>query len=687
MIINQPDTRFRTLLEKLLEIKDRDLRIQTLDQARTAIDRGIHIGGAFSCMIPLVTLYYGGILNFDAVNPTAPGQDLFVLSKGHAVAALASVYADLGIIDAEVLKGSRSWKSILNGHPGPLLPGVHTATGPMGQGIAVAQGLALAGNLTRLFDVFTITGDGELQEGMAWEAIMHSGDKGLSNLCVIVDNNHGQLDDPTRLHLDMSGLAEQFRAFGWKSSAVDATRYGPVLDALTDFKNGPRDGRPTAIIARTEKGFGGMAAEMQKHKTVLKDDVIDTEITYQRQIRAARVAELGELLAVHPAALGTARSTGKGMNLELKPLSGDHISVSSVHVSPKVRRPVPRDKHIRTRSIQIEPLDPTKHYTSDQVIEIAMRGYGKDPRLVSVDADLSSTSGLQHSIAISDRRRALNVGVAEANMMAIGEAFAILGYNAWVSTFCPFFSWNVLRRIAVSHQERLEVIATDDGWLSEGHGLDLTFLATAPNFETRTNGATHMGNDDVMAFRSVAHLKIVDVSCPELLLSVVSWIMEGNRGLVYVRVMRGESPVLYPASFGFEYARAFAIHDVEDPRAIIISSGREVHEAIHAADLLAKDGIAVQVIDMPSLDTMTLSEVCTAGVPIVVPEQNNGYIASSLYEYLGSTGKASTASVVALNALAADGSAQFIHSGTYEELVDAFGLSAEKLAATIRTMV
>ena len=123
--------------------------------------------------------------------------------------------------------------------------------------------------------------------------------------------------------------------------------------------------------------------------------------------------------------------------------------------------------------------------------------------------------------------------------------------NTWVSTFCSFFNWQVLRRIAVGQQERLEAIASADGWLSEGHGLDLTFLATAANFETRTNGATHMGNDDITTFAAVAQLKIIDVSCPQQMLSLMKWIMEGNRGLLYVRVMRTGSAVLYGPEFAF----------------------------------------------------------------------------------------------------------------------------------------
>ena len=105
----------------------------------------------------------------------------------------------------------------------------------------------------------------------------------------------------------------------------------------------------------------------------------------------------------------------------------------------------------------------------------------------------------------------------------VPEAFAALGYQTWVSTFCPFFDWKVLRRTAVGHQERLEAMAAADGWLSEGHGLDLTMLATASNLETRTNGATHMANDDALVFDAIAHLKIIDVSCPRQMLSIMKW--------------------------------------------------------------------------------------------------------------------------------------------------------------------
>lgn len=125
-------------------------------------------------------------------------------------------------------------------------------------------------------------------------------------------------------------------------------------------------------------------------------------------------------------------------------------------------------------------------------------------------------------------------------MMNVGEALAALGYNTWVSIFCPFFDWRVMRRIAIGYQERREVIESG-GWLSDGHNLDLTFLATAPNFETRTNGSMHMGNDDSLVFSEIAQVRIVDISCPNQLMGFMKWVMEGNRGLVYARIMRAAS--------------------------------------------------------------------------------------------------------------------------------------------------
>ena len=141
--VNERDYLLKKGIIKLLMVKDSDIRIMTLEQCRDAVDKSVHAGGAFSCIIPLVSLYYGEIMDIDVENPTRIGQDMFILSKGHAIAALASVYADLGYFGG-YSEDSRSIDSILNGHPGPLLPEFTCQPARLGR-LSASTGLSIAG--------------------------------------------------------------------------------------------------------------------------------------------------------------------------------------------------------------------------------------------------------------------------------------------------------------------------------------------------------------------------------------------------------------------------------------------------------------------------------------------------------------------------------------------------------------
>lgn len=678
-----PEYLRRQALLKLLEIKDSDIRILTLEQCRDAADKGLHAGGAFSATIPLVALFYGGFLNLDIVDPTRPGQDTFVLSKGHAVAALASIYAELGYFDRSVLQGSRSYDSILNGHPGPVLPGIQIATGPMGQGMPVAQGFAIAGRANPHFDSYTMTGDGELQEGTIWEAVMFAGQKRLDNLCVLVDQNNGQLDIANRMVFPTPRLESVFESFDWQVFTVDATQYAGVVAALDAFRYGPRNGKPTAIICHSSKGYGACSDALNKHKVALGDDIIAQELLLQVRRREARVEDFADLFRTLDSAMQEELiGMAEGMHLDIAPGAASGFRARQIIGPVATRRAAPRQKAIQYDPGVLPRIDATREYAASEIVTAAMKIFARDPRVVSIDADLGTTSGLEAGVAYVDQLRALNTGVAEANMMNIGEAFAALGRNAWVSTFCPFFNWQVLRRIAVGHQERLESIADPHSWLSEGHGLDLTFLATGPDFETRTNGATHMGNDDITVFDGVAHLRIINVSCPRQLLSLMKWIMDGNRGMLYVRVMRAPSGVIYGDDFEFEFGRSWVVRGSLEDQVVIVSSGRGVHEAIAASKQCGVHGVSAAVIDMPSIDEVCLLRLCGSGKLIVFAEQNNGYLWQNAVRTAARHGT-HFARILAVNTLTRDGQAQYIHSGTYEQLLDAFSLSPAKLATQI----
>jgi transketolase C-terminal domain/subunit len=228
-----------------------------------------------------------------------------------------------------------------------------------------------------------------------------------------------------------------------------------------------------------------------------------------------------------------------------------------------------------------------------------------------------------------------------------------------------------------------------DGWLNEGHGLDLTMLATAANFETRTNGATHMGNDDCTIFDGMAHLKIIDVSCPQQMLSLMRWIMEGNRGLLYVRVMRTPSAVIYDSDYAFEFGKGQVLKRHTDEAAVIVSSGRGVHEALAAAELCAECGLHVGVVDMPSIDEDMLIELIESGKIVCLAEQNNGFILQNLLKtvFRHQRGAQNLKNVLAINTLDRERRPQFIHSGTYEELIEAFALTPAAIASAIKRRV
>lgn len=236
-----------------LRLRSQAIRARDL---RMVYEAGLgHIGGEFSAMDILVTLYFG-VLKVDARDPSAPDRDRFVLSKGHSAAALYAVLAETGFIDPDELATFLAPLSRLNGHPDRnKVPGVETNTGPLGHGFPVAVGMALAGRADGSSRrTFVLTGDGELQEGSMWEAAMAAGHFGLDNLVLIVDRNGLQQGDFTERTMRLEPLADKFRAFGWAVRDVDGHDHAALLETL---RGAPFEaGRPNCVIAHTHKGQG-----------------------------------------------------------------------------------------------------------------------------------------------------------------------------------------------------------------------------------------------------------------------------------------------------------------------------------------------------------------------------------------------------------------------------------------------
>lgn len=239
-----------------------NVRIDILKEVYNA--KSGHIGGAFSIADILTVLYFNE-MNIDAKSPDSPDRDRLVLSKGHASAALYAVLAEKGYIDKEELKTFRNIDSNLQGHPDMnKVPGVDMTTGSLGQGLSVANGMALSSKLdSRGYRVYCILGDGELQEGQVWEAAMTAEKYQLDNLCVIVDANELQLTDSTMnvKGINYNDIEQKFRAFGFQTVVIDGHNIESIIRALTIAEM--TKGKPTAIICKTIKGKGVSFMENQ----------------------------------------------------------------------------------------------------------------------------------------------------------------------------------------------------------------------------------------------------------------------------------------------------------------------------------------------------------------------------------------------------------------------------------------
>ena len=238
-----------------------------------------HPGGSLSSADILTYLYFKE-MKIDPENPRGENRDLFVLSKGHAAPGLYSVMAQRGFFPVEHLKTLRKPDSNLQGHPSMnLLAGVDMSTGSLGQGISAACGMALGLKLKDSENrVYSILGDGELQEGQVWEALMYAAAKKLDNLVAVVDNNNLQIDGTIEQVNSPYPIAEKFSAFGWNVIEIDGHCFDEIEKAYNSAKE--HKGAPTAIIAKTIKGkdISFMENEVGWHGTAPNKEQYETAI-------------------------------------------------------------------------------------------------------------------------------------------------------------------------------------------------------------------------------------------------------------------------------------------------------------------------------------------------------------------------------------------------------------------------
>ena len=243
-----------------LQKKAAQLRIDIIEELYKA--QSGHPGGSLSCIDELVALYYN-VMNVDPADPQMPDRDRFVLSKGHCCPALYAVLADKGFFPKEELMTLRQLGSHLQGHPDKnKTPGVDACTGSLGQGISTACGMALSGKISSdTYKVYTVLGDGEIEEGQVWEAAMFAAHYKLDNLVAVVDNNGLQIDGKISEVMSPYPIDEKFKAFGWHVICIDGHDFDQIEAAFNEAETVLN--QPTVIIQKSVKGKGVSFMENQ----------------------------------------------------------------------------------------------------------------------------------------------------------------------------------------------------------------------------------------------------------------------------------------------------------------------------------------------------------------------------------------------------------------------------------------
>ena len=500
-----------------------------------------HVTSSFSAT-ELATALFFHRLRFDLAHPEFPNNDRVVFSKGHASPLLYALFAAAGAIPPERLDTLRKLGSPLEGHPTPNFRYADAATGSLGQGLSIGLGMALsAKKLDQLpFVTWVLLGDGELAEGSVWEAAELASHYGLGNLVAICDINRLGQSGPTMYQHHTEIYRARFEAFGWKTHVVD----GHDLDQLCALYDGI-DGKgeqPIAIVASTikGKGFSLVADKEGWHGKALTPE--QAQQCY---------AELGK---AEPDPPGVIQAPEEKTPVRKRP---ELPAAFGYKVGDKV--------------------------ATRKAYGLALARLGKAmPEVVALDGDVkNSTFAEDFAKAVPDRY--FDMFIAEQNMVGTAVGLSTRGRVPFVSTFAAFLS-------RAYDQTRMAVYSR----------ANVKFVGSHCGVSIGEDGPSQMGLEDLAMFRALGQSVVLYPSdavsterCVELLIT--------HRGIGYLRTTRPATPVLYCEADPFHLGGSMAPRRSENDRLTIVGAGITVHEAMKAADALAKKGVQVRVVDAYSI--------------------------------------------------------------------------------------
>ncbi len=580
-------------------------------------------GHPTTCMscAELVSVLFFDEMRFDPADPSGRDADVFVLSKGHAAPILWAVLKEAGAIQDDLLT-LRRFDSPLEGHPTFRSPWARVATGSLGQGLASSAGMAVARKLDGSQGrIYALLGDGEMAEGSVWEAASFASFYELDNLCAIVDVNRLGQSGPTMYQHDTAVYEARLRAFGWETIVIDGHDVAAVRAAFAKGRAG--SGRPFAIVAKTLKGKGVSFLEDKDGwhgKPVKKGEEL-----------AKAVAELGD-------------------------------TDVAIRVEPRRYPPAPA----RNKS---EPTL-TPSYTKGQ--EVATReAYGTAlaklakacPDVVAIDGD-TKNSTFSERIKDVDPQRYVEAYIAEQTLAGAALGMSTEGKIAFASTFACFLS-------------RACDFIRMAGYSNPPH---LVFCGSHSGVSIGEDGPSQMGLEDLAMFRAVTAATVLypsDAVSGERLVEAAA----RTKGIVYIRTSRPKTPILYANEEYFPIGQSKTLRSSTKDAVTVVAAGVTLHEALKAHDALAKDGIAIRVIDLYSvkpIDDETLRKAAAETKAIVTVEDHS---------VCGGIGEAVAAVVAGQAPVEILGIRELPRSGKPAELMKAYGIDAGAIEAAVKRLV
>jgi transketolase len=572
----------------------------------------------------LMAVLLANHLSYDFGSPHRPDNDRLILSKGHAAPLLYAALRAVGAISDEELMTLRRFGSPLEGHPTPRIPFVDAATGSLGQGLALGVGAALAGKRVdrRPFTVWVLLGDSELAEGSNYEAMEAADYYRLDNLVAILDVNRLGQRGETALGWNLDRYRQRFEGFGWTTVVVDGHDPAAIDAAYAAARSAPG---PACVIARTVKGQG-------------VSFTANAEGWHGRALTAAEMATaLAEL------------KTGPRLTIDAHRPPGDPITATVRNQRPVSLPAYAQGAQVATRQAFGEALKALGDARDD---------------VLALDAEVANSTHTD-LFKRAHSERFFELFIAEQLMVGVAQGLSFPSRKiVFCSTFAAFFTraYDQIRMAAVSR-------------------ADLRLCGTHAGISIGEDGPSQMGLEDLALMRAVCGSTVLYPSDAVATAHLVQAMAE-RQGISYLRATRGATPVIYAANETFPIGGSKTLRSSPRDRATLIGAGITLHEALAAADQLAREGIAVRVIDLYSIKPIDVEALATAATEtghLVVCEDHwaEGGIGDAVVAALMADG-------CALPALTHLAVREMPRSGKPRELLDHFGISAPHLVAAVK---